>query len=192
MEKRAILLILVLLGCAAPVENTPPVEPTVRAVNSTHQIFMNGQDGSGWRCTSVAVSNTNLLTARHCVEGRDNVRVYIAEKNRPADVVFMSDERDLAEVKLKDYEMADWVDLGPQPRYSQHVTFMGYGCMGTLQVSEGRVLLYTDTQNVVFPSILCHGDSGGPLFNDDFELVGIANSTSNSLWGRVSKFARVD
>ena len=193
MRRLSWFFLVCLLGCSADVfPNRPPSEPTPDALNSTHEIYMDDPSGGSVRCSSVAVSETNLLTAKHCVEGRQNVRVNIAGKVKPAEVVHMSEDRDMAEIRLVRDVMGHWVDLGPEPRPGQAVTFMGYGCTGRLMISRTSVIGRIGNQVTAYPAVLCRGDSGGPLFDEDFDLVGIANSMSTSVLGTINKFAIIE
>jgi hypothetical protein len=123
-----------------------------------------------YRCTAAAIAPLTALTAGHCVGPA------IELDGEPAQ------ERELWEPGV---DIASLQPAAPFPAFFEYATrapvkgelleLIGYGCYGRQRLSDLRYLGpgLADGQ-------ACHGDSGGPLLNEQGQLVGIFSGWSSN------------
>ncbi|MBK8101894.1 MAG: trypsin-like peptidase domain-containing protein [Cellvibrionales bacterium] len=156
--------------------------------NAVVQIFNQGHDvnfqypwqngdmvsGSG---TGVIIAGNRILTNAHVVDNSLllQVRKVGSDKKFTAEVAFMSDERDLALVTVKDPEFfrgTEAMSLGALPLLGDEVTTYGFPVGGTqLAITRGVVsrIDYDVYAHSGYPNLICQvdaainpGASGGP------------------------------
>ncbi len=158
---------MLLSACAT----TPP--PT--GITPLHQstVLVEHESGHG---SGLIVGSGRVLTAYHVVQG-DHLDVrFFNGQTSPADIVWSDPERDLAIVEVSVPEGHPTVQLScDQPIPGQHVMSIGHpiqsqwvlvgGYLPSSSLVAGRYV------SLGFPVGL--GTSGGPVFNEDGEVVGI-------------------
>lgn len=170
-------LALILVACAAPVTAAVTSNiPLTKMVEAT-PLFV----GSGTLCTAVAISSTQALVAKHCVDsiekdpsqylkGVDGVHKITATVFGPV--------WDLAVLSIaEDLPFADWIEIRKEPiQKGEPLLAVGYGCdplhkelsmhLGSAQSTTLDGYRYFSTQE-------CHGDSGGPVLDTQGHLVAL-------------------
>ncbi len=150
--------------------------------------------GSGFLLSSTGLIVTNY----HVVEDANRIEVAFAEKNitKSASVRIKDTKNDIAILEVKDFSFAD---LSSQPipfsfadvnsmKVGQEVFTLGFplgDMMGTKsRLSTGRINsqfgIQDDPRLFQISNPLQPGNSGGPLFNNKGDLVGIVVSSLNA------------
>lgn len=176
-------LVSVLPGCAAypPLPEVPDASAPDLPLSSVNQLR------AGKRCSSVAIAPNLALTAKHCeAESGDYLEVDgtslgVAEAYDHPDVdltLVVTEEPYLTPVRE-----SVQASLAPPPYPGSPVFQVGYGCSGGafLEVTPA-VYLGVDsfTQKLEFGGIICNGDSGGAVLNEEGLLIGVAVSREAS------------
>lgn len=183
---------LVLAALALPIGNlivlsqktvTPPFE---RALASTVKITIpNGGYGSG-----VVVSAKGLiLTNAHVCGTSTEFKVLRSdgEKVNATKLWISTDDYDLCLIKTHDVEWLPPVKLEWTPaifataevQYGDEITVIGNPMGLNFVVTRGiishpaQTVGYTMTTRIQVDAVVGPGNSGGPLFNADYELIGI-------------------
>lgn len=138
-----------------------------------------GSTGSG-----VIVSSDGLiLTAAHVIQGADDVTIVFPDgQMKPATVLGANYTRDAAMVKLKDKGPWPHVKIGDPAALSvgDYVVAMGhskgYDPNRRPPIRFGRIIADAKQRFMMTECTLIGGDSGGPLFNLNGEVVGIHSS----------------
>jgi len=143
--------------------------------------------GTGAFITPPSASSSYLfiLTCAHCVDGADTVTVMLplmGMNEYPAHVVSILPHYDLAVISVPDpdgslHGQTNILPLGSSSslRLGQKLTAVGYPLGGSaLKASDG---VYAGFQERLQHTVsISPGNSGGPLMNEDGEIVGINNS----------------
>lgn len=155
--------------------------------------------GQGAGTGMVLTSDGLVLTNHHVVEGATDVSVEIASTGRTyaADVLGYDDEADVAVLRLDDASGLDTVttDTAEAVRIGDAVVGVGNaGGTGEATASPGTVTATDRTIDVGDESTgttstlsglievdadIVAGDSGGPLYDDDGEVVGMDTAASS-------------
>ncbi len=187
------LTLLLGVGCgfdALPHPQLPPLDPGIESpagIPAVMQVFVL----DGVLCSAVVVGPAEAITARHCVvdsythEPRLPVALVGFDDTRyvdPAEVL-VSHDRDLALVHIKldgtqalFDTYASVAEAGPA--LGGNVWVAGFGCSGfkSLGIRPARLVGASDAKHDDYIGRACPGDSGGGVFNDDGELVGISSA----------------
>lgn len=151
-------------------------------------------------CTATFVSHNTMVTAAHCtlqtrvialpeLGGVRSVKVYGYPSRFPA-LGTIDDPNDVAVVVFPDNTAPAHARLATkEPKKGDAVTLVGYGsctefrgpaetlkrCRGTNTIAEidAETMIVTRESGGV---LLSKGDSGGPLFTDGNQIIGVANS----------------
>jgi serine protease Do len=167
------LLPLLILATACSEE--PPVEvPAGYAA-----LFVDAPNGT---CSGVSISAREFLTAAHCLAGPDGYVVTRAGgETSGARVVKESLVSDVALLELLEGETdfaevaEDW-ETAPIER-GDTLTYVGFGC--DTYVRSGKMIGVFGANRIGHDGEVCHGDSGGPAFDENGELVGLVTHKFN-------------
>jgi hypothetical protein len=189
MNKIIMCLLCVCAACAAPV--SPPNIADIIGTGGPVVLIVNSLGGA---CSAVVVDDNTLLTAKHCFVGAGEFNVWTAPPDAlnpspvsVADTYITSATYDVALVPL----------LWPLPPGTRHATFshktfrrgdtatvIGWGCQH-LRAVEARSITYVDGHEfMTFAGIVCTGDSGGGIFDNDGAFVATTSFKSPDLVGR--------
>lgn len=137
--------------------------------------------------TGVVIAGNRILTNAHVIDNsvQLQVRKVGSDKKYPAEVAFISDERDLALVKVNDPEFfadTEALELGTLPMLGDEVTTYGFPIGGKqLAITRGIVsrIDYDYYAYSGYPNLVCQidaainpGASGGPAIVND-KLAGL-------------------
>ncbi len=151
----AVLFLIPLVGCNAV--DASGLSPVVELRVDGHA-----------RCSGVVISETEVVTAAHCADGLVEIGGMEVAGVRAHGAV------DLAIVDVESTQGLPFAALGA---VSARGALVGYGCEGRLLESPHEALRH-DGDDVLSYGRACAGDSGGGLFNDRGELVGVHSMTS--------------
>lgn len=160
--------------------NQPSVQQPVSALTAQHwdaicQVACNnGRGGSG-----VLVPGGIVLTAEHVTRGASGGTVTFRNGTRKAisEIWFDQNRNDLSTVIIDDPGIEPVQIADTEPAHNEVVTMCGYGSDGRLAGNFNRVQQVGTELRVV--GTVRSGDSGGPVFNQAGEVVGI-NSASTA------------
>jgi S1-C subfamily serine protease len=140
-------------------------------------------------CTGVVIGPRTVLTAKHCIGSEEGtygkvimgyVKILTGEMY-PIRFRSPDPREDIALLMVSEPMGVEPAKIAPKD-FSAALTLEGYGC---LQESSELPLLRSATyrykiENMLFMSgCVCHGDSGGPVFDDQGRLVALMVRTDN-------------
>jgi len=186
---RVVALVIALVGTAAAETSSPIDASTVRVFTvgtvGVHQIELaGGQAVSIARATaghgSGFVADDGLIvTAQHVVEGARHVVVRLPGEGGffPARVVFEDKARDIAVLAVEGALPPALAMSAEAARVRSTVFAVGYPVDATRkqpQSARGIIAGYLDDGTVQLDMALNPGSSGGPIVNEQDEIVGMA------------------
>ncbi len=134
-------------------------------------------------CTGEFVTSGGLiLTAKHCTEGVEKITVVTYDRQEyKATVLMQSPTQDLAVLRV-DKRNTPYLPLAKSVEQGQSIHTYGspLGITGTY--TTGVVARLNGDVTYIDCGVL-PGNSGGPVFNDDGELVGVATAGFIVLYG---------
>ncbi|MDG2488253.1 MAG: trypsin-like peptidase domain-containing protein [Roseibacillus sp.] len=157
-----------------------------RGLTATVSLFSEASESSG---SGVIISRSGLiLTAGHVVEGLEEVTVVFSDGKQAAGKVLGSNlSKDAAMVKLEGDLEWPFVELGDSRgvEVGDFVVSLGHAggfdALRTPPVRFGRVVALNPLGFIGSDCALIGGDSGGPLFNLEGEVIAIHSSIGASL-----------
>ena len=178
MEQHKLLRAIVRIHAyGRPVDVTKPFLVTDRVKGVGTGAFVSAPSPSS--------SNLFILTCSHCVDMADTVTVmlpFMGMNEYPSNVVSILPHLDLALVALDDTDgsLRNQVEILPlgtsaNLQLGQKLTAVGYPLAGTaLKASDG---VYAGFQERLQHTVsISPGNSGGPLMNEQGQIVGVNNS----------------
>ena len=177
----AYVLGLVVLSCGlAYVRPTPPA-PGLGVAVRLHDAF-------GMICTGVSLGPGLVLTAAHC--GGANLRVEnrpVVETRRP----WSGLDAEVLYVPGLDVQAAQWAPK--HPKIGSYGTITGWGCSLGLKATVYRMRLEErDEEGGYYAGLVCHADSGAPVYDELGRLVGVVRSLANRKYTAVTWLTPID
>lgn len=176
-----------LVAAGIELARLPPTGPQANSLPDSRQLepdFSEPTDGAG---TAFFVNNTDLVTARHVVDGcarltfADGTELQLVEQHPTLDLALLSSPR----------RSRDWIPLhlSGEAKLGQRIIALGYphyGTLGTALNSTGGNVsalsgLGDDPSKITFSAPIQPGNSGGPLLGLDGSVIGVVIATINKL-----------
>ena len=132
--------------------------------------------------TAFSVSANMLVTNSHVVGNAEKVKVLYDGKFVDADIVLNEADIDIAVLKLDDIEFPYAFDIGKVPEKGSDISVMGYPLPEVMghecKLTNGIINAVSGLDDTVtkmqISAEIQPGNSGGPVFTDDFTVVGVA------------------
>ena len=149
------------------------------------------QQPSSWSGTGIAIDTRYIATNHHVVDGATNLAIYFPESDKryKAEVIVVDREHDLAIIKVTDSGFAGFNNIKYGFKVDVEDVGMGVFVLGyplvqsmgteiklTTGVVSSRSGFQGDKSQYQISAPVQPGNSGGPLFNDDGELIGIISA----------------
>lgn len=117
----------------------------------------------------------DIITARHCVEGFQSFEVVTADRRTyAAEVIAVSKNHDLALIHIDRFG-TPYFRLAPSVTRGEPVFVLGSPLGITDTLSTG-IVARLDGDILLLDCGVLPGNSGGPVFNKDGELMGVASA----------------
>lgn len=146
---------------------------------------------SSWSGSGIAIDAKYIATNHHVVDGATNLSIYFPEQDKEyrAEVITVDETHDLAIIKVTDPEFSGFNNI--KYGFKNEVEDVGMGVfvlgyplvqsMGTeIKLTTGVVSSRSgyqgDKSQYQISAPVQPGNSGGPLFNDNGELIGIVSA----------------
>lgn len=157
-------------------------KPDVEAMQNKHKAKIADMRGHSICSGAFVDSIGDILTARHCAANVESIEVItVDQREYAAKVVAISANHDLALIHIDEMNTPHFtLARGIQQGETVYTYGSPLGIMGTL--TKGIVAKLNGDVNYVDCSVL-PGNSGGPLFNEAGELVGITTAGFIVLYG---------
>ena len=145
-----------------------------------------------WTSTGWALKDGYIVTNFHCVDGASNIVVKSSQGDYHAKVVITDESSDLAIIKINDETFTGFGDVPysierKQCEVGEGIWTIGYPMMDIMgnevKFTDGKISAKTgykgdlSTYQITVP--IHPGNSGGPLFNESGNIVGITSSGLN-------------
>lgn len=149
------------------------------------------QQPASWSGLGIAIDTRYIATNHHVVDGASNLAIYFPESDKryKAEVIVVDREHDLAIIKVTDSGFAGFnnikygfkvdvedVGVGVFVLGYPLVQSMGTEIKLTTGVVSSRSGFQGDKSQYQISAPVQPGNSGGPLFNDNGELIGIVSA----------------
>ncbi len=181
---RWIIVLMLIMGCGIErVEYGKGIDSTVALVRRVE--VEGGGSVMAPYCTGVRISEKEIITAKHCLEGKrgveyiereDMVGVYKEPKRvRKGRVVYMG-RVDLGIIEVD--EGGDWVEIGEEVGIGEGVYVVGHprGLYWTLSRCGVSAYRKDSGEGVIqVEGVVWYGNSGGGVFDRGGRLLGIAS-----------------
>ena len=119
-----------------------------------------------------------IITCSHVVDQSYKIQISIPSLSKDkyeATILAIYPERDIAVLKIKDYKNEDYLICGDSDKMKQTDKIIAVGFMlgsEQLKITTGYINGFNDNK-IQMDAIINSGNSGGPLINDNFEVIGI-------------------
>ncbi|QDP65984.1 MAG: putative peptidase/serine protease [Prokaryotic dsDNA virus sp.] len=148
-------------------------------------VKVQGKNGHG---SGVLIAPGLILTNRHVADTPGDKTIKFKDgTERPAKVVAKSEGSDWAVMKMDDPVDSDPAKIDcREPEFGERVTAMGNPMRLEWVISDGVVSSMFDAKKVklyVFDADIGPGSSGGPVFDDDGELIGLSTAVFPAVVG---------
>lgn len=156
--------------------------PTVET--KKNRLFQRKNLGTGYSVCSGAVvtSQGDILTARHCTEDAVEIRAVFSDgREYKVSVVAQSQKHDLALIHADRFD-TPFFRIASSIVQGQRIYVMGSPLGLTATLSEGIVAKRDGDLDFLDATVL-PGNSGGPAFNEEGDLVGITTAGFVVLFG---------
>ena len=144
-------------------------------------VLLQAASGTGFAVTSNGV----LVTNNHVIEGCENVRVHSNGRVIDATVISRDPGNDLAVLKADFRPTAVFALRESNPQLMQDIYVAGYpfgvNLSSSVKVTKGIVSSLTglgnNFSNIQIDAAIQPGNSGGPIFDDNGNVLGVAVAT---------------
>jgi serine protease Do len=152
------------------------INASVLNYNWTKPYISNSSTSVG---TGFFINNSGyILTCYHVVDKSYKLEITIpgiGQNKYDAEIISVYPERDIALIKIKNYENTDFLKLGNSDfiKPTDKVNAVGYMLASDqLKITAGTISGYNN--NIIqTDTVINSGNSGGPLLNSKFEVIGI-------------------
>jgi tetratricopeptide (TPR) repeat protein len=121
-----------------------------------------------------------IITANHIVKNRQNVIIKVADYSYQGTVVARDPSSDLALIKLQSQMLLPTLGLQSiPPRIGQKIFVIGNPLTLEKSFSDGLVSRLTDNGWIQYTAPTNPGNSGGPLLNEDGDVLGLVQSIAS-------------
>ena len=189
MKRIFLTLVLILTSVCAFAQGFNSKGGSHRGYNSPYT--QQQQKPSSWSGSGIAIGTKLIATNHHVVDGATNLAIYFpdTDKEYRAEVVTVDETHDLAVVKVVDSSFNGFNNI--KYGFKSEVEDVGMGVfvlgyplvqsMGTeIKLTTGVVSSRSgyqgDQSQYQISAPVQPGNSGGPLFNDNGELIGIVSA----------------
>lgn len=160
------LVLVLLLGCQLPAAKPIPELPE----GSTIPVRISSITRDGFKCSGVEVHPEFALTAAHCADEPlwvDDIPVQFTMVPRGS--------WDMAVLHVPGLKGPDVVWTDHKPSVGDSAILIGWGCSRghtELAVKLG-IVESIDDRDLTYDAVVCPGDSGGPVFDEQGHLLGL-------------------
>lgn len=174
MVKKLTISFVVLLAAFLAYPSGTWSDAAEKAIKSVVRIVTN-HDGN---CTGVVVGREYVATAVHCIE---DDATFIKADNLPAKVVLRHDAQEIVVLYVQGLSKPPMAMAAGRPRVAEEVATLGYG-LGIRNLMFRHFMVSTPMaydlpqfpgEWMLVDDQFVSGQSGGPIFNIDGELVSI-------------------
>jgi len=169
------------------ISNTTPSDTTISKDNPSAQATSSLATGTAWQ-----ISNTYLVTSNHVIAGANSIAIMVnANDIRTAEVVSNDISNDIAIIKIQGVPLTTPpLTLAPkQSKLGSKVSIIGFphpDILGPkIQASSGEISgfggISNDPRYYQISAPVQLGNSGGPLLNQQGEVIGLVSSKLNEL-----------
>ena len=145
--------------------------------------------------SAFAISSDLLVTNSHVVGEADVVSVMIEGEEIEADVIRNEEKADVAVLKIRDRKLPYAFKLSDTPVKGTPIAVLGYPlpalmgneCKYTNGIISADSGLKGSVLSAQISAEIQPGNSGGPVFTDDFTVVGIATEKLSDLYSIVNE-----
>lgn len=172
------------------------IEESLKENDLKYSVIENKNEIIGLRPTSYgsgfAIAPDVVITNCHVIRNENgrNITVKSRDKTMAASILYIDKSLDIAVLKIAE-EIQYYFDVEKSENNSsgEHITVLGYPMPDVLgddvKVTDG-IVSSTNIPNII-PSIqisapIQPGNSGGPVINDEFKVVGVAYSSLNDVY----------
>ena len=175
MRHLRILFLALLSACsAAP---PPIVAPRPPAWTDSVVLMLTNEA----RCSAVLITPRTALTARHCTETALRGVLVRGTHEYAIESVVQYADRDVSVLSLaEDIPGAYAHEAQNLPRAGDRAIVVGFGCDYPARGVRSLTSLGRSSAGLTFAGRVCGGDSGGGVFNEDGDLVGITTARNGS------------
>ena len=119
-----------------------------------------------------------IITCSHVVDQSYKIQITIpsiSNDKYEANILAIYPERDIAVLKIKDYKNENYLICGDSDKIKQTDKVIAIGFMlasEQLKITTGYINGFNDNK-IQMDAIINSGNSGGPLLNEKFEVIGI-------------------
>ena len=169
-----------------PIGNSKPVYQSAPNSNQSNKPDTSYATGTGWQ-----IGKYHLITANHVIENANSIFVSVKENDiREATVVAKDNSNDLALIRVKTPLTTTPLTLATkQVKLGSKVAVIGYPLPDILgskvQATSGEISGLTglgdDIRFYQISAAVQSGNSGGPLLNQQGEVIGVVSSKLNDV-----------